>query len=65
MEVGSHFADGYTLENSSVVEVVEMDCLVGNQQVTCHPSEDQEDTCKKLNINTSYPMVPCQNKRTI
>jgi hypothetical protein len=28
--VGSHFAVGYSLEDSSVVDLAEMGCLVGN-----------------------------------
>jgi hypothetical protein len=44
VEEGSHFAEDYSLEDSSVVELAEMGCLVGNQQVMCHPSERQEDT---------------------
>lgn len=42
--MGSCSVEGYSLEGSSVVELAEMGCLVGNQQVMCHPSEDQEDT---------------------
>jgi hypothetical protein len=36
-----------------VVVLVEKDCLVCNQQVKCHPSEVQEDTCKESRNATS------------
>jgi len=44
VEVESHFVEGYSPEDSSVVELVEMGCLVGNWQEMCHPSEVQGDT---------------------
>lgn len=44
VEVESHFVEGYSPGDSSVVELVEMGCLVGNWQEMCHPSEAQKDT---------------------
>jgi len=49
VEVESHFVEGYSPEDSSVVELVEMGCLVGNWQEMCHPSEAQGDTLNESN----------------
>jgi hypothetical protein len=45
----SHFVERCSPEDSSVVELVETGCLVGNWQVMCHLSEAQGDICNKPN----------------
>lgn len=42
MGVQKHFVEGYSPEDSSVVVLVEMGCLVGNLQLMFHPSEVQD-----------------------
>jgi hypothetical protein len=39
VEGESRFVEGYSPEDSSVIESVGMGCLVGNWQEMCHPSE--------------------------